>query len=186
MPQVFLLDVTNRDGDQTARIGLAKLQKTVINMLLGELGVHQSEFGFPFSFHEVPYLNANLELQERGVIRNLILSGWCRTMLADIKATFAHTRVKHLNVSLSTSDQMLQGKFRGRYSRQDILRMMTDTVDAAKAGGALSVGVNAEDASRTSVEFLVEFAGAAKETARTASATATRSAPTTRSASTTA
>jgi homocitrate synthase NifV len=162
VPRVYFIDVTNRDGDQTARIGLAKLQKTVINQLLGELGVHQSEFGFPFSFHEIPYLNANLELQERGAIRHLILEGWCRAIVADVQLALEHTRVRHFNLSISTSDQMLQSKFRARYSRAEVLKMMTEAVDAAKQGGALTVGVNAEDASRTAVDFLVEFAGAAK------------------------
>ena len=83
MPKVYFIDVTNRDGDQMARVGLAKLEKTVINILLSKLGIHQSEFGFPFSFHEVPYLNANVELQGRGAIGNLILEGWCRAIVAD-------------------------------------------------------------------------------------------------------
>jgi len=162
VPRIFFLDVTNRDGDQTARIGLAKLQKTVVNLLLGELGIHQSEYGFPFSFHEVPYLNANLELQERGAIRNIILEGWCRAIVGDVEAALRDTKVRHFNLSISTSDQMIQNKFRGRYSRADVTRMMTEAVDAAKQGGALTVGVNAEDASRTEMEYLVEFAGAAK------------------------
>jgi len=163
VPGVYFIDVTNRDGDQTARIGLAKLQKTVVNMLLGEMGIHQSEFGFPVSFHEVPYLNANLELQERGALRNIILEGWCRAVVGDVQAALEQTRVRHLNLSISTSDQMLQRKFQGRYSRAELLQTMSEAVDAAKQGGALTVGVNAEDASRTSLEFLTEFAGVAKE-----------------------
>ncbi len=162
MPRVHLIDVTNRDGDQTARIGLAKLQKTVINVLLGELGVDQSEFGFPFSFHEIPYLNANLELQQRGGLRNLALSGWCRAIVADVAVALERTRVRHFNLSISTSDQMLRSKFRARYSRAEVLRTMAEAVDAAKQGGALSVGVNAEDASRTELEYLIEFAGTAR------------------------
>ena len=162
MPRIYFIDVTNRDGDQTARIGLAKLQKTVINQLLGEFGIHQSEFGFPFSFHEIPYLNANVELRERGALRNLILSGWCRAIVADVRLALEHTRVRHFNLSISTSDQMLRSKFRARYSRAEVLRMMAEAVDAAKQGGALSIGVNAEDASRTDLEYLVEFAGTAK------------------------
>ena len=30
--RIYLVDVTNRDGVQTARLGLAKLQKTMINI----------------------------------------------------------------------------------------------------------------------------------------------------------
>ena len=46
MPAIYFLDVTNRDGVQTARITLSKLQKTMVNYYLGQLGIHQSEAGF--------------------------------------------------------------------------------------------------------------------------------------------
>ena len=58
MPKIHYLDVTNRDGVQTARTGLSKFGKTMVNFYLGELGVAQSEIGFPFLFHEVPYVRA--------------------------------------------------------------------------------------------------------------------------------
>ena len=45
--RIYFVDVTNRDGVQTSRLGLAKLQKTIINLMLNELGITQSEFGFP-------------------------------------------------------------------------------------------------------------------------------------------
>ena len=32
MPKIYIIDVTNRDGVQTAKLGLAKLQKTLINI----------------------------------------------------------------------------------------------------------------------------------------------------------
>ena len=59
MPVIHFLDVTNRDGVQTARTGLSKFGKTMVNFYLGKLGVAQSEIGFPFLFHEVPYIRAN-------------------------------------------------------------------------------------------------------------------------------
>ena len=46
MPKIYLLDVTNRDGVQTAKLGLSKLEKTLINIYLNEMGVFQSEFGY--------------------------------------------------------------------------------------------------------------------------------------------
>jgi len=52
VPTIYFVDVTNRDGAQTARLTIAKLQKTVINWLLDEMGVYQSEMGFPLSPHE--------------------------------------------------------------------------------------------------------------------------------------
>ena len=54
MPSIHFLDVTNRDGVQTARTGLSKFGKVMVNFYLGRLGVAQSEIGFPFLFHEVP------------------------------------------------------------------------------------------------------------------------------------
>ena len=62
---IRIVDVTNRDGVQTSRLGLAKLEKTIINVLLNEMGVYRSEFGFPFTAHEKHYLNANLQLKAK-------------------------------------------------------------------------------------------------------------------------
>ena len=39
---------------------------------------------------------------------------------------------------------------------------MTDAVDAAKKLGCESIGVNAEDASRTDLKFLIKFGQAAR------------------------
>ena len=60
--KIYLIDVTNRGGIQTATPGLSKLAKTMINMYLNEMGVYQSEFGFPTTRHESNYLRANLWL----------------------------------------------------------------------------------------------------------------------------
>ena len=38
MPSIHFLDVTNRDGVQTARTGLSKFGKTMVNFYLGRLG----------------------------------------------------------------------------------------------------------------------------------------------------
>jgi isopropylmalate/homocitrate/citramalate synthase len=164
MAKIYIIDVTNRDGVQTARLGLSKLEKTMMNMYLNEMGVFQSEFGFPTTRHESFYLQANLELAEMGVLQPIRLGGWIRAVVADVGKAFQLVpNIKHLNVSISTSDQMIQGKFLGKKSREDIVSMMVDAVDAARAHGAESIGANAEDASRTDIDFLVRFGLAAKE-----------------------
>ena len=164
MPRVYIIDVTNRDGVQTARLGLAKLEKTIINVYLNEMGVFQSEFGFPFTKHEKNYLNANLELAEMGVLSPMRLEGWARAIKKDVEASFELTpRIKHLNLSMSTSDVMLEGKFLGKMSRAEVIKAMIEAVDHAYAKGAETVGVNAEDASRTDISYLIEFALAAKK-----------------------
>ncbi|HUV56754.1 MAG TPA: homocitrate synthase, partial [Dehalococcoidales bacterium] len=158
MPKIYLIDVTNRDGVQTAKLGLSKLEKTMINIYLNEMGVFQSEFGFPTTKHESLYLQANLELAEMGVLKPIRLEGWIRAIDDDVEKTFKLVpNIKHLNLSISTSDQMIIGKFQGRKSRKDVINDMVAAVDAAKAHGTESIGVNAEDASRTDLDFLIEF-----------------------------
>jgi len=163
MPKVYIIDVTNRDGVQTSRLGLAKLEKTIINLMLNEMGIFQSEFGFPFTKHEKNYLNANLELAEMGVLKPIRLEGWCRAIKRDVDLAYSLTpKIKHLNLSISTSNIMLESKFLGKMSKSDVISKMQEAVKAAYNYGAETVGVNAEDASRSEMNFLVEFGQAAK------------------------
>ncbi len=161
---IYIVDVTNRDGVQTSRLGLAKLQKTMINLLLNEMGIAQSEFGFPTTKHEINYLNANLELVDRGAITKTKLSGWMRALASDVYQAFQNVpRLKFVNLSISTSDQMIQGKFGGRKNKDDIISQVVEAIDAAQTCGAQIIGVNAEDASRTDEEYLIRLGKAAKE-----------------------
>ena len=161
---IYFVDVTNRDGVQTSRLGLAKLQKTIINLMLDDIGITQSEFGFPTTKHEINYLNANLELVDRGVISKTKLSGWMRGIESDVLLSFQNVpRLKHVNLSVSTSDQMIKGKFGGKKTREDIIASTNKAVSAAIACGALTVGVNAEDASRSDLDYLIEFGKEAKK-----------------------
>ncbi|MDR0292306.1 MAG: homocitrate synthase [Elusimicrobium sp.] len=161
---IYIVDVTNRDGVQTSRLGLAKLQKTLVNIYLDEMGVTQSEFGFPTTKHEINYLNANLELVARGAIKRTKLSGWMRALESDVKESFKNVPdLKIVNLSVSTSDQMIRGKFGGRKSRRDIINDTVAAVKTAYKCGAEIVGVNAEDASRTEQEYLVKLGLAVKK-----------------------
>ncbi len=162
--KVYLIDVTNRDGVQTSRILLPKLSKTMLNIYLDEMGVFQSEIGFPTLKHEMNYINGNLALAKAGVIKRLHLEGWCRAVPEDIETTFRNCpEIRHLNISMSTSDIMLAGKFQGKKSWKDITDSLMKSVKLAKGLGAETVGVNAEDASRTELERLIDFILAGKE-----------------------
>ena len=161
---IYFVDVTNRDGVQTSRLGLAKLQKTIINLMLNEMGITQSEFGFPTTKHEINYLNGNLELVKRNVIKTTILSGWMRAIPEDVELSFSNIpNLKNCNLSQSTSEQMLVGKYQGKKSFDDILGMMSDAVKCAVSKGAEIIGVNAEDASRSDLDFLIKYANTAKK-----------------------
>jgi len=164
MPKIYFVDVTNRDGVQTSRLGLAKLQKTIINLMLDDMGITQSEFGFPTTMHELNYLNANLELVKRGVISKTKLSGWMRAITSDVELSFTNCPLlENCNLSQSTSDQMIQGKYLGKKTKDDILRMTCEAVECAKSKGAKIIGVNAEDASRSDLDFLIKIAKEAKK-----------------------
>ncbi len=162
--KIYFIDVTNRDGVQTSRLGLAKLQKTIINLMLDDMGITQSEFGFPTTRHEINYLNGNLELVERGVISTTKLSGWMRGIVEDVELSFKNVpKLKNLNLSQSTSEQMINGKYLGKKSPQDIINMTCEAVECAVSHGAEIIGVNAEDASRSDIDFLIKYAVEAKK-----------------------
>jgi len=164
MPKIYLIDVTNRDGVQTAKLGLSKLEKTMVNIYLDEMGVFQSEFGFPTTRHESHYLEANLELVEMGGLKSIRLEGWIRAIASDVELAFKLVpKIRHLNLSISTSDQMIYGKFQGKMTKDDVIKEMVEAVDAARELGAESIGVNAEDGSRTDLNYLIKFGLAAKE-----------------------
>ena len=162
--KIYFVDVTNRDGVQTSRLGLAKLEKTIINLMLNDMGITQSEFGFPTTTHEINYLNGNLELVERGVIKTTRLSGWMRAIASDVELSFKNVpKLKHCNLSQSTSEQMINGKYLGKKTPQDIINMTCEAVECAVEKGAQTIGVNAEDASRSDLDFLVKYATEAKK-----------------------
>ncbi|MEA1959254.1 MAG: homocitrate synthase [Chloroflexota bacterium] len=161
MPKIHFIDVTNRDAVQASRIIMAKLQKTILNLYLAEMGIRQSEFSFPTVKHERNYIQGNLELKSMGVFGSLTLEGWCRATVDDVEASLS-IGVRDLNVSISTSDQMILHKFRGKLDRESVIREMVDAVVYARGHGVDSIGVNAEDASRSEIGYLIEFAQAAR------------------------
>ncbi len=161
---IYIIDVTNRDGVQTSKLGLAKLEKTMLNLYLDEMGVFLSEFGFPVTRHETNYLNANLELAEIGAMKRIRLSGWLRAIKGDVEEAFRLVpKLKDVNLSIPTSKQMIKGKFMDKLRWEGIIDMMCEAVDTARERGAAGIGVNAEDASRAKIEKLIEFAEAAKQ-----------------------
>lgn len=162
--RIYFVDVTNRDGVQTSRLGLAKLEKTIINLMLDDMGITQSEFGFPTTKHEINYLNGNLELVRRGAIKTTKLSGWMRGLASDVELSFKNVPdLKYVNLSQSTSEQMINGKYQGSKTADDIIKMTKDAVECAVDKGAKIIGVNAEDASRSDLDYLIKYATEAKK-----------------------
>lgn len=160
---IKFVDVTNRDGVQTSRLGLAKLQKTIINIMLNDMGINQSEFGFPTTEHEKNYLNGNLMLVDRGAINKTKLSGWMRALASDVKKSFENVpKLQYVNLSQSTSDQMINGKYQGKKSKDDILKQTLEAINMAIEYDAQMIGINAEDASRSDLDYLIKYANECK------------------------
>jgi homocitrate synthase NifV len=165
---IYVIDVTNRDGVQTSQLGLAKIEKTIINMYLDEMGVFQSEAGFPTTNHETNYLRGNLELAEMGAIKRLRVSGWLRAIKADVElAKEMVPEIEHVNISISTSPQMINGKWGGERTFDDVVKLMTGALERALELGYESVAVNAEDGSRTPMDDLLKFSLAARDSGAT-------------------
>jgi homocitrate synthase NifV len=98
-----------------------------------------------------------------GVLQPIRLEGWCRAIKGDVIRTYEFCpKIKHLNLSISTSEVMLDGKFMGKMTEGDVIKVMSEAVDVAYQKGMETVGVNAEDASRTKLDYLIEFGLAAK------------------------
>ena len=160
---IKFVDVTNRDGVQTSRLGLAKLQKTIINIMLNDMGINQSEFGFPATEHEKNYLNGNLMLVDRGAINKTKLSGWMRALASDVKKSFENVpKLQYVNLSQSTSDQMINGKYQGKKTKDDILKQTLEAINMAIEYNAKMIGINAEDASRSDLDYLIKYANECK------------------------
>jgi len=156
MHQVKIDDTTLRDGEQTAGVVFANKEKIRIAKLLDEIGIDQIEAGIPAMGGD-----------ERDVIEEIAhlglrasVLGWSRANVKDIKTTL-ETGVDAIAISLATSDIHIETKL--QKDRPWVLSTIREAVAAAKAQNPDAyVSVNAEDASRTELGFLVEYAKAAK------------------------
>jgi homocitrate synthase NifV len=87
------------------------------------------------------------------------LLAWNRAVVEDIKHSI-DCGVGAVAISMSASDIHIEHKL--KKSRQWVLEQIKTAVDFAKSKG-LYVSVNAEDASRADLEFLVRFARSARD-----------------------
>ena len=148
-------DTTLRDGEQTAGVVFANDEKIHIAKMLDKVGVHQIEAGIPAmggDEKEAIKKIASLDL-------NCSVMGWNRAVKSDIDAS-VECGVDAVAVSISSSDIHIEHKL--RKSREWVLESIKTSVDYAK-GFNLYVSVNAEDASRSDMEFLLQFARTARD-----------------------
>ncbi|MGG7144034.1 homocitrate synthase [Clostridium nigeriense] len=153
--EIFIVDTTLRDGEQTAGVVFANEEKIAIASMLSDLGVDQLEVGIPTMGGD------EKEAIKRIAKRNLKSSimAWNRAVIKDIEESI-DCGVDAVAISISVSDIHIQHKL--RTSREWVLENMVKSVEFAKKNG-LYVSVNGEDASRADREFLIEFIETAKQ-----------------------
>ncbi|HZJ84919.1 MAG TPA: homocitrate synthase [Syntrophomonadaceae bacterium] len=152
--KINIVDTTLRDGEQTAGVVFANAEKIRIAKYLDQIGIDQIEAGIPV-----------MGGFERDCIKEIVSLGlkssimaWNRAVISDVKESI-NCGVDAVAISISTSDIHIEHKL--KTSREDVLNRMSDAVKFAK-DHELYVSVNAEDASRSNIDFLTEFALTAK------------------------
>lgn len=151
----MLVDTTLRDGEQTAGVVFSNREKLRIAKMLNNLGVHQIEAGIPVMGGD-----------EKEVIKEIVsyklqssIMAWNRANIEDIKHSL-DCGVDAVAISISTSDIHIAHKL--KTSREWVLENMIRAVEYARQH-ELYISVNAEDASRSDMDFLVEFSRQAQK-----------------------
>lgn len=152
--ELYIVDTTLRDGEQTAGVVFANEEKVAIASMLGELGVDQLEVGIPAMGGDEK--EAIKQIVKRN--KKTSIMAWNRAVIKDIEQSI-DCGVDAVAISISVSDIHIKNKL--RTSREWVLENMAKAVDFAKRNG-LYVSVNGEDASRADVEFLIKFIKEAK------------------------
>lgn len=91
-----------------------------------------------------------------GVLHPMLFEGWMRAIPQDVAETFRLTKVEHVN-------KMIKHKFRGKIDEELILKDVRESIEIARSHEVEMIGVNAEDASRTGMDYLLKFAKNARD-----------------------
>ena len=152
---IRIVDTTLRDGEQTAGVVFANKEKIRIAKFLDEIGVHQIEAGVPVMGGDEKKVIT--DIAKLGLKASIM--GWNRAVITDIEQSI-DCGVDAVAISISTSDIHIQHKL--QTTRERVLENMVQATEFAKKAG-LYISVNAEDASRTDMDFLIRFAAEAKK-----------------------
>ena len=147
--EIYFLDTTLRDGEQTPGVALTVDEKIQIAQKLNDLGIDKIEAGFPIA--------SNGEFEACKEIKSLNLDstvvGLARCVKKDIDSVL-DADLDYSHIFIGTSP--LHRDYKLKMSKETIISTAVEAVLYAKDHG-LSVEFSAEDATRTEKEFLLEF-----------------------------
>jgi len=151
--EICIVDTTCRDGEQMPGVSFTMDEKLEIARKLERLGVEQLE-----TF--ATYNDSDKECSKRlkTLAKKMSIMGWNRMVKKDVQDSIAHG-VDAVSISTDTSDIALAHKL--KITRKEQISKLVDCVSDAKSHGVY-VCFNAGDATRTSIDYLVEFAAAGK------------------------
>ncbi|HBQ24973.1 MAG TPA: homoaconitate hydratase, partial [Syntrophomonas sp.] len=123
--QVYIVDTTLRDGEQTAGVVFTNQEKVQIARYLDQIGVDQIEAGIPVmgGFEK----DCIKEIVSLGLKSSIM--AWNRAVISDIKQSLC-CGVDAVAISISTSDIHIEHKL--QTTREDVLKRMGDAVKFAK------------------------------------------------------
>jgi len=152
---IGIVDITLRDGEQSAGVVFNREEKLHIAQMLDAIGVQEIEAGIPaMGNDEQETIKAIIGLGLKAEITT-----WNRVAIPDIKAS-AECGVKRVSIAVPVSDIHL--KYILNKGKDWVLEETKKVIEYAKEEG-LYVCVGAVDASRSAEEFLMRFARAIRD-----------------------
>ena len=152
--EIAIVDTTCRDGEQMPGMSFTMEEKLEMAKILELMGVEQLE-----TFATYNESDKKCARMLKAVTSSISIMGWNRMVKSDIEDSIAHG-VDAVSISTDTSAIALEHKLKMTQAQQ--LEKLIDCVEFAKSHGMYTC-FNAGDATRTDLNYLVEFAAAGKD-----------------------
>jgi 2-isopropylmalate synthase len=154
--RVYIFDTTLRDGEQSPGCSMTVPEKLRMAHRLAELGVDIMEAGFPIA-SDGDFEAVDAVSREFPWMQVAALARSCTLDVERAAKSLAHARRPRIHTFIATSDIHL--KYKLRKSRQQVLEDAVAAVELARRY-VDDVEFSAEDATRTSPDYLEEVARA--------------------------